>query len=213
MKINVLCNDKNSWFWSYEEQFTQKLINNGHKVSIYSSEKDLLNGDLAIFISCTKIISKDGLLKNSSNIVCHPSDLPKGKGFSPIAWEILEGLNEITFTLFEANEGIDDGDFYFKEKVFLKGDELNDDLRKIQANTTFNLIYKYISQFPKNKSYPQNGNETFYTRRTTQDSELDLNKTINEQFNLLRIVDNNLYPAFFIKNGKKYKIKIEKFND
>ena len=57
MKINVLCNDKNSWFWSYEEQFTQKLINNGHKVSIYSSEKDLLNGDLAIFISCTKIIS------------------------------------------------------------------------------------------------------------------------------------------------------------
>lgn len=213
MKINVLCNDKNSWFWSYEEQFTQKLINNGHKVSIYSSEKDLLNGDLAIFISCTKIISKDGLLKNSSNIVCHPSDLPKGKGFSPIAWEILEGLNEITFTLFEANEGIDDGDFYFKEKVFLKGDELNDDLRKIQANTTFNLIYKYISQFPKNKSYPQNGNETFYTRRTTQDSELDLNKTINEQFNLLRIVDNNLYPAFFIKNGKKYKIKIEKSND
>jgi methionyl-tRNA formyltransferase len=143
MKINVLCNDKNSWFWSYEEQFTQKLINNGHKVSIYSSEKDLLNGDLAIFISCTKIISKDGLLKNSSNIVCHPSDLPKGKGFSPIAWEILEGLNEITFTLFEANEGIDDGDFYFKEKVFLKGDELNDDLRKIQANTTFNLIYNF----------------------------------------------------------------------
>jgi methionyl-tRNA formyltransferase len=213
MKINVLCNDKNSWFWSYEEQFTQKLINNGHKVSIYSSEKDLLNGDLAIFISCTKIISKDGLLKNSSNIVCHPSDLPKGKGFSPIAWEILEGLNEITFTLFEANEGIDDGDFYFKEKVFLKGDELNDDLRKIQANTTFNLIYKYVSQFPKNKSYPQNGNETFYTRRTTQDSELDLNKTINEQFNLLRIVDNDLYPAFFIKNGKKYKIKIEKSND
>mgnify|MGYP001265523398 CR=1 FL=1 len=213
MKINVLCNDKNSWFWSYEEQFTQKLINNGHKVSIYSSEKDLLNGDLAIFISCTKIISKDGLLKNSSNIVCHPSDLPKGKGFSPIAWEILEGLNEITFTLFEANEGIDDGDFYFKEKVFLKGDELNDDLRKIQANTTFNLIYKYVSQFPKNKSYPQNGNETYYIRRTTQDSELDLNKTINEQFNLLRIVDNDLYPAFFIKNGKKYKIKIEKFND
>ena len=213
MKINVLCNDKNSWFWSYEEQFTQKLINNGHKVSIYSSEKDLLNGDLAIFISCTKIISKDGLLKNSSNIVCHPSDLPKGKGFSPIAWEILEGLNEITFTLFEANEEIDDGDFYFKEKVFLKGDELNDDLRKIQANTTFNLIYKYVSQFPKNKSYPQNGNETYYIRRTTQDSELDLNKTINEQFNLLRIVDNDLYPAFFIKNGKKYKIKIEKFND
>jgi len=213
MKINVLCNDKNSWFWSYKKNLIENIINEGHKVSVYSSEKDMSNGDLGIFISCIKIISKEGLLKNTSNIVCHPSDLPKGKGFSPIAWEILDGSNKITFTLFEANEGVDDGNIYFKETVLLQGDELNDELRKIQANTTFNLIYKYISGFPENKSYSQKGSETFYRRRTTQDSELDINKTIDNQFNLLRIVDNERYPAFFIKNGKKYKIKIEKFND
>ena len=213
MRINVLCNDKNSWFWSYKEAFIEVIINEGHKVSVYSSEKDMSNGDLAIFISCTKIISKEGLLKNTSNIVCHPSDLPKGKGFSPIAWEILDGSNEITFTLFEANEGVDDGDIYYKETVLLKGDELNDDLRKIQASITFKLIYKYISRLPENKSYSQKGSETFHSKRTPQDSELDINKTIDDQFNLLRIVDNERYPAFFIKNGQKYKIKIEKFND
>ena len=213
MKINVLCNDENSWFWSYKEHFIAGIINEGHKVSVYSSEKDMSSGDLAIFISCTKIISKEGLLKNTSNIVCHPSDLPKGKGFSPIAWEILDGSNEITFTLFEANEGVDDGDIYYKETVLLKGDELNDDLRKIQAATTFKLIYKYISRLPENKSYSQKGSETFHSKRTPQDSELDINKTIDDQFNLLRIVDNERYPAFFIKNGQKYKIKIEKFND
>jgi methionyl-tRNA formyltransferase len=213
MRINVLCNDENSWFWSYKEAFIEVIINEGHKVSVYSSEKDMSNGDLAIFISCTKIISKEGLLKNTSNIVCHPSDLPKGKGFSPIAWAILDGSNEITFTLFEANEDVDDGDIYYKETVLLKGDELNDDLRKIQASITFKLIYKYISRFPENKSYSQKGSETFYSKRTPQDSELDINKTIDDQFNLLRIVDNERYPAFFIKNGQKYKIKIEKFND
>lgn len=213
MRINVLCNDENSWFWSYKEHFIAGIINEGHKVSVHSSEKDMSSGDLAIFISCTKIISKEGLLKNTSNIVCHPSDLPKGKGFSPIAWEILDGSNEITFTLFEANEGVDDGDIYYKETVSLKGDELNDDLRKIQAATTFKLIYKYISRFPENKSYSQKGSETFYSKRTPQDSELDINKTIDDQFNLLRIVDNERYPAFFIKNGQKFKFKIEKFND
>ena len=213
MRVNVLCNDENSWFWSYKEHFIEVIINEGHKVSVYSSEKDMSSGDLAIFISCTKIISKEGLLKNTSNIVCHPSDLPKGKGFSPIAWEILDGSNEITFTLFEANEDVDDGDIYYKETVLLKGDELNDDLRKIQASTTFKLIYKYISRLPENKSYSQKGSETFYSKRTPQDSELDINKTIDDQFNLLRIVDNERYPAFFIKNGQKYKIKIEKFND
>jgi methionyl-tRNA formyltransferase len=213
MRINVLCNDENSWFWSYKEAFIEVIINEGHKVSVYSSEKDMSNGDLAIFISCTKIISKEGLLKNTSNIVCHPSDLPKGKGFSPIAWAILDGSNEITFTLFEANEDVDDGDIYYKETVLLKGDELNDDLRKIQASITFKLIYKYISRLPENKSYSQKGSETFHSKRTPQDSELDINKTIDDQFNLLRIVDNERYPAFFIKNGQKYKIKIEKFND
>ena len=63
-------------------------------------KRDMSSGDLAIFISCTKIISKEGLLKNTSNIVCHPSDLPKGKGFSPIAWEILDGSNESAVTGF-----------------------------------------------------------------------------------------------------------------
>ena len=32
---------------------------------------------------------------------------------------------------------------------------------------------------------------------------------IFEQFNHLRIVDNNNYPAFFYKDDKKYILKIE----
>ena len=54
----------------------------------------------------------------------------------------------------------------------------------------------------------QSGEESFYPRRLPKDSELDINKSIDEQFNLFRIVDNDKYPAFFIKNGKKYVLKI-----
>ena len=39
----------------------------------------------------------------------------KGRGFSPIAWEILDSANKLTFTLFEANEKIDD--IYYKKKL------------------------------------------------------------------------------------------------
>ena len=42
------------------------------------------------------------------------------------------------------------------------------------------------------------------------DSELDINKSINSQFNLLRICDNKRYPAFFRKHGFTYKLQIEK---
>ena len=39
---------------------------------------------------------------------------------------------------------------------------------------------------------------------------LDPNKTIVEQFNLLRIVDNDRYPAYFNWLGQDYIMKIEK---
>jgi methionyl-tRNA formyltransferase len=44
--------------------------------------------------------------------------------------------------------------------------------------------------------------------RTSKDSKLNMNKTIKNQFNLLRIVDNERYPAYFIYNNKKYILKI-----
>ena len=59
------------------------------------------------------------------------------------------------------------------------------------------------------KGKSQRGEETFYKKRTPKDSELDINKTIKEQFNLLRIVDNEKYPAFFKFKNKIYTLKIE----
>ena len=43
--------------------------------------------------------------------------------------------------------------------------------------------------------------------------ERNINKSIDEQFNLLRIADNHNYPAYFIKNNVKYILKIEKDNE
>ena len=39
--------------------------------------------------------------------------------------------------------------------------------------------------------------------------ELNINKSIKEQFNLLRIADPENYPSFFYKNGKKIILKVE----
>ncbi|MPN54231.1 hypothetical protein SDC9_201901 [bioreactor metagenome] len=65
------------------------------------------------------------------------------------------------------------------------------------------------------KSYPiegleQEGEESYYRLRTPQDSELDINKSLNDQFNLMRIADNEAYPLFFWKNNQKYILKIFK---
>ena len=54
MKINILCDDENSWFWQKNENFVKELSNKGHQVSLSIKEKELPEGDLGIFISCTK---------------------------------------------------------------------------------------------------------------------------------------------------------------
>jgi methionyl-tRNA formyltransferase len=38
-------------------------------------------------------------------------------------------------------------------------------------------------------------------------------KTIAEQFDLLRVVDNLRYPAFFDHRGKRYRLTIKKADD
>tara|TARA_B100000902_G_scaffold59643_1_gene66724 strand:- start:4343 stop:4984 length:642 start_codon:yes stop_codon:yes gene_type:complete len=208
VKINILCDNEDSWFWNTSENFIYQVEKLGHHVNICKSESELLNADISAFISCLKIVSKAGLKKSSSNIVCHPSDLPKGKGFSPIAWEILNGAKFLTFTLFEAEEKVDNGKIYKKIKIKLEGTELNKEIKELQARTTYSMILDYIKNYPLNDSSPQVGDSTHYKRRDSSNSEIDLNKTIYEQFNLLRIVDNDLYPAFFKYQGKKYIIKI-----
>ena len=72
------------------------------------------------------------------------------------------------------------------------------------------MVKKYINEFGSIKGIPQEGKETFYPRRGQKENELDINKTVLEQFNLLRVVDNERYPAFFKINGDKYFIKIWK---
>jgi len=47
-----------------------------------------------------------------------------------------------------------------------------------------------------------------YRRRRPADSRLDPDRTLAEQFELLRVVDNDRYPAFFEWRGRCYEVKI-----
>ena len=98
-----------------------------------------------------KIVSKTGL-KKYIKYCLSPIQPSERKRFSPIAWEILDNMNYLTFTLFEADEEVDNGKIYTKLKVELKGTELNEEIKNIQAETTYTMILDYISQYPKNKS-------------------------------------------------------------
>ena len=76
------------------------------------------------------------------------------------------------------------------------------------------MCVKFIENYVNYKTLSkQKGSSTYYKKRDANDSKLDINKSIKEQFNLLRIVNNREYPAFFEIDGHKFLLKIEKFEN
>lgn len=209
MKIQILIDNPNSWIVPYAKNLVTEIKKKIHsEVKIIYSHKDVVSGDILCLLSCEKIFKKLNL--NKYNLVVHESDLPKGKGWSPMTWQTLEGKKKITVTLFEASLSIDSGVIYEKINIKTKGDELLDGLRKLQAKVTSKLILNFIDKYPNIIGIKQMGEESFYKKRTKKNSELNVSKTIKEQFNLLRVCDNNRYPAFFYINNVKYLLKIYK---
>ena len=209
MLIQILIDNPNSWVLPKAKILVKKikLIFNYDTIIIHN-HKDVKEGEILIMLSCEKIFKRLDL--NKKNLVVHESDLPRGKGWSPITWQVLEGEKEIPVTLFEANDSIDSGKIYLKKYMRLNGEELLKDIKELQGKITNELIIDFLKLYPNIKGVQQSGDETFYKKRTSSDSELDINKTILEQFNLLRVCDNERYPAFFTINGKKYKLEIFK---
>lgn len=211
-KVSVIV-DNDSWIMPYAEQLIASINESGDEAVLYRSYTDLREGFAAFFLGCINIAPENVLGRNKYNLVVHESDLPKGRGFAPVAWQILEGNNAIPICLIEAAENADTGNIYFRDEIQLRGDELNTEIRRVQGEATVKLCMKFIKSNIEPISYQQRGEATYYKKRNKLDSKLDIKKTIEEQFNLLRIVDNERYPAFFERNGCLYKIVIEKIND
>lgn len=210
MIITILTDNANSWFVRYGEILSESLIRKGHTVEYVFDKNNIKKGDICFLLSCTKLVEKQYLQLNNNNIVVHASDLPKGKGFSPLQWQVLEGADDITLTLFEVVEEVDAGPYYLKENVTFNGTELLEELRNKMANKIIEICLKYVESHNNLEPIEQIGEETFYPRRRKYDDEINPEKSIIEQFNHFRVADNEKYPLFFYYKDVKYSIKIEK---
>ena len=210
MNVTILTDNKKSWFVIYGQILQAKLKELEHNVNYVFHKKEILTGDICFLLSCSKIIEDNFLKRNEYNIVVHSSNLPEGKGFSPLQWQIIEGKNEITLSLFEAVKDVDAGPIYFKDKIIFNGSELYLELREALAKKIIEMCVYFVENVKSLKPTQQNGKESFYKRRSIKDDKIDINKTIREQFNHFRIADNENHPLWFEYKDCKYIITIQK---
>ena len=210
LKIDVLIDNRHSFLNSYVNE-AKKIIQSSHSFRFFKNVKSIKKGDIMFSLGCSKILKNNSLIKHKLNLIIHPSKLPDGRGSAPIFWQILKKKKKFFITIFNANEKIDQGDIYLVKQFNLNGSELHDEIRKIQGN----LILEMIKIFKKRKLFnkkpqKQKGKGSYFQKRKPIHSEMNINKSLRSQFNLLRICSNDFYPAFFKFKNKKYIIKIFK---
>jgi len=93
----------------------------------------------------------------------------------------------------------------------LEGHELSDEINELLFKAEIELIEYAIDNYTDIKKRSQNDSQaTYFKRRTPLDSRIHPEKNIASQFDLLRVVDNERYPAFFDFRGHRYYLKIYK---
>ncbi|MBI2517588.1 MAG: methionyl-tRNA formyltransferase [Opitutae bacterium] len=206
----AIVSDAGSWLNAFLPELCDAFTAAGHEVRWIHEPAELAEGDIAFLLSLSRIVPPDALRRHAHNLVVHESALPHGRGWSPLTWQVLEGKSEIPVTLLEAADEVDAGDIYVQEIIHLRGDELVNELRAAQAAATIRLCRDFVSRYPfiLAEVRPQAGEAMFYPRRRPADSRLDPDKTLREQFNLLRVCDPERYPAYFELAGQRYAIRI-----
>lgn len=213
MNISILIS-KNSWANNYKKYIKFRLSKFAKKIFFINNHKKISKKcNVNIIFSYFHLIEKKYLDISRYNLIPHESDLPKGKGMSPLTWQILEGKKKITFSLIDASNEIDNGNIYLQKKIKIPEYFLYKEIKELQLKTNLDLIGNFLKNLKKNKFLKakiQKGKPTFYKKRNSLDHEIDINKSLKSQINLLRTSDNKCYPSFFKYKNKKFKIIIEK---
>ena len=215
MKIALLCTNEQHPIMPHLQHWKVQIEQSSHQVTICSKKAELDTGDILFLISCSEKIGVREHKRFKHVLVLHASDLPRGRGWSPHIWEILNGSESITLSLIEAADKIDTGDVWKKiyipvPKQFL-WNEINDALFQGELE----LMRWAIDNCTSVKPAAQDINETatYWSKRTTRDSRVDAEKSIREQFDLLRVCDPDRYPAYFEMYGIKYKLWVERYDE
>ncbi len=164
-----------------------------------------INPDWIFFPHWSWIIP-ERIYNNFKCVVFHMTDLPYGRGGSPLQNLIIRGHKRTKISAIEVVKELDAGNIYLKEDLTLEGTA--DEILTRASEIIFN---KMIPKIVKNNTIPkpQEGTVKIFKRRKPDDSKLTEEMDSNEIYDFIRMLDGEGYPRAFINFGD-HVIKFEK---
>jgi methionyl-tRNA formyltransferase len=129
-------------------------------------------------------------------ILFHMTDLPYGRGGSPLQNLIVRGHSETKISAIKVVEELDAGNVYLKKKLKLLGTA-----REIFKNAT-GIIAQMILEIIETNPTPKNqtGKVVLFKRRKIEDSNIKQLKELKEIYNYIRMLDCDGYPNAYLEN-------------
>lgn len=170
--------------------------------SKYESERCIkfFKPDLAIVFGWYWIISHKVINESELGFIgVHYSILPKYRGCSPLVWSIINGDEEIGFSVFSLTKNMDEGDIWYQYKRKLNN---NDDIGNIlqefddvfvtEIQTLYpNILKKNLKPSPQNKELA-----TYCKQRKPIDGLINWSENATNVFNFIR-AQSKPYPGAF----------------
>tara|TARA_B100001057_G_scaffold497199_1_gene600709 strand:+ start:1812 stop:2504 length:693 start_codon:yes stop_codon:yes gene_type:complete len=137
-------------------------------------------------------------------ILFHMTDLPFGRGGSPLQNLIKLGYNKTKVSAIRVTDGIDEGPIYLKRSLSLNGSA------EQIFNRTSSIITNMIIKINENKLIPkpQLGKPVYFKRRIPDQSRISDLNSIKEIYDHIRMLDCEGYPKAFLE-FERYRFEFE----
>ncbi|MEQ8189542.1 MAG: methionyl-tRNA formyltransferase [Candidatus Eremiobacterota bacterium] len=182
---------------SYEEKYD----------IIIFSKKDELDYDKIneinpkyIFFPHWSWIIPEKVYVNFECIVFHMTDLPYGRGGSPLQNLIVNKVYNTKVSAIKVGEGLDTGKIYLKEPFYIGLGSSEEIFRQMSDIIFFKMIPYILENSPV--PFEQAGEPVIFKRRTPQESNMINITHLDDIYDFIRMLDGEGYPKAFLKTGK-----------
>lgn len=187
----------------YKQRYEIQLITD--KDDLNSAKISKLNPQYIFFPHWSWIIPEE-IYSKYECIVFHITDLPYGRGGSPLQNLLIRGIYNTKISALKVEKNLDAGKIYLKEDFYIglgKAEE-------IFINASSIIFSNMIPFILENNPIPQDqtGEPMLFNRRKPEESDIaQMNfSSLEEIYNFIRMLDGEGYPKAFVTRGK-FKIE------
>jgi methionyl-tRNA formyltransferase len=159
---------------------------------VLAAELDAACPRLVFFPHWSHIIP-ESVWKRHECVIFHMTDLPYGRGGSPLQNLIIRGHSDTVISAIRCVAEIDAGPVFMKRPLSLRG-SAHEIFSRAMA-VIEGMIDELVSSLPE--PHQQEGEVVRFTRRTPQMSRIDGSLSLDAIYNQIRMLDADGYPRAF----------------